>query len=366
MKIKNIIFSFLIIPLVFLSGCSERQQIHQKLIVQGIGVDKNEKKYTLTVQALDFQNPLSKDEPNVKTIEIKGVSLVEALENISKQTNLTPVYSQNLVLIIGESVAEEGVNNFMDFFVRHFETRPKVKICVTKGEASKLFKLKLNSKPLKAKNISDLIPNELNSDILHFVSNLKNKISDPSAAWIDVESQESGENACMKGAAIFSEDSLKGFLEGDEAFGFMLLKGVPSFGSCMVEVDEVGNVTCAVNKISSKISAAVEESVPVFNINLDAEESAFSVDRKFDASFDENLQFLIRDKFSEKVTEFCESVINKLISTESDVLNLGKILKNFSPGYFKTLNKKWQKYLKECRYKIDKKVTVTVIGKEPM
>lgn len=368
MKIKKIVILAFVIPLIFLSGCSEQQQIHQKLVVQGISVDTAEKGYTVTVQALDFQNPISKDEPNVKIIEIKGVSLVEALENISKQTNLTPVYSQNLMLIIGEDVAKEGVDNFMDFFIRHFETRPKVKVCVTKGKASELFKLKLNQKPLKAKNIHDLIPDELNSDILHFVSNLKNKISDPCAAWLDVISQNNEKTVYMKGVGVFSGDILKEFLEGDEAFGFMLLKGVPAFGSCVIKTDEAGEVTCLVNKISSKTNVDIENDTPVFNMDLEIEISTYSMDKKFDASFDENIKFLIENKFSERISIICESVIDKLIELESDVLSWGKILKNSHPQYFKSLNQDWQKYMKKCRcrYKINKKILVKMVGKEPL
>lgn len=367
MKIKNIfVCVFFVVAMIFLSGCGEQQQIHQKLVIQGICVDIDEKGYTLTVQALDFQNPVSKDEPNVKVLEIKGVSLVEALENISKQTNLTPVYSQNLIIAIGESVAKEGVDGFMEFFVRHFEARPKVKVCVTKGKSSELFKLKLNGEPLKASNIHDLIPDELNSDVLHFVSNLKSKISDPCAAWLDVVSQVNGDNVCVKGVGIFSGDVLKEFLEGDEAFAFMLLKGVPHFGSYVIEVDGVGEVTCSADKISSKTSVEIKDCIPVFNIGLEVEVSSFSVNKKFNASVDESAKFLIRDKFSENTVVLCESVINRLVSSKSDVLNLGKILKNSHPQYFKNLEEEWSKHMKKCLYRISEKAKVKIIGREPL
>ncbi len=367
MKIKSIIFCFLSVSFVILlSGCSEQQQIHQKLIIQGISIDTAEKGYTIVVQALDFQNPVSKDEPNIKTIEIKGVALVEALDNISKQTNLTPVYSQNLILIIGEDVAREGVNSFIDFFVCHFETRPKVKICVTKGKASELFKIKSNEKPLKAKNIHDLIPDELNSDVLHFVSNLKNKVSDPCAAWLDVTSQIGGNSVAVKGVGVFSGDVLKEFLENDEAFGFMLLKGVPHFGSYVLESNSMEDVTCSVNKIFSATSVDIENDIPKFKLNLEAEISAFSMDRKFDASLDENARILIKEKFSKKIIALCESVINKLVNAESDTLNFGKVLKNSRPQYFKNLNQEWPKYMKKCEYKINQKITIKVVGKEPL
>ena len=94
------------ISFLLLTGCSEGRQLHQKLIIQGIGIDNSESGYLLTVQALDFKNPANEDEPNIKTIEVEGTSLVSALENISKKTSLTPVYSQNMIIIIGESIAK--------------------------------------------------------------------------------------------------------------------------------------------------------------------------------------------------------------------------------------------------------------------
>ena len=53
---------------LLLTGCSEGQQLHQKLIIQGIGIDNSENGYLLTVQALDFKNPANEDEPNIKNI----------------------------------------------------------------------------------------------------------------------------------------------------------------------------------------------------------------------------------------------------------------------------------------------------------
>ena len=230
MKIKEIGFILTLFMMFLLTGCSDQQQIYQKLIVQGIGVDKSETGYSITIQALDFQNPVSKDEPSIKILNTSGISLVSALENITKETSLTPIYSQNLLVIISESVAKNGTDQFIDFFIRHCETRPKVKICVTKKSASELFNLKINDKPIKSQNIHDLIPDELNSDILHFVGDLKSKISDPYVAWIESFEESEKSNVKLMGIGVFSENILKVFLEDNEALGFMILKGVPKFG----------------------------------------------------------------------------------------------------------------------------------------
>ena len=221
MNRKLILTGLLICVVTLLSGCSEQQQLHQKLIVQGVSIDRNDEIYKVAVQALDFQNPMNEDEPSIKLMEVEGISVMEALDNISKQTSLRPVYSQNLVLILGEEAAKSGVSNFIDFFVRHCETRPKVQICVSKGNASEVIKIKSGEKFLKSKNIHDLVPIELNSDVLHFVSNLKNTKTDPWSAWLEVEDKNGIKSIHLKGVGIFKEDHLIDFLEGEEAFGFM-------------------------------------------------------------------------------------------------------------------------------------------------
>ena len=111
MKIKrNAFVLFLIFVFLSLTGCAEHSQLHQKLIVQGIGIDDSEEKgYVITVQALDFKNPAKEDEPSTKILEIKGDSLISALENIFKQTSLIPIYSQNMIIILSESVIKIAV-----------------------------------------------------------------------------------------------------------------------------------------------------------------------------------------------------------------------------------------------------------------
>lgn len=367
MKTKNI-FTVLIacLSFLFLTGCTEGRQLHQKLIIQGIGIDTSESGYLLTVQALDFKNPANEDEPNIKNIEVEGTSLVSALENISKKTSLIPVYSQNMIIIIGESIAKNGVNKFMDFFVRHCEARPKVKLCVVEDNASEYFKIKHNNKLIKAKDIHDLIPDALNSDILHFVSNLKNKISDPYLACLSTEKSESEQNIILKGVAVFSNEIFKNYLYDDDFLGLMILKGVPECGTCKIHDENLGQITCSVNKADAHTNVINDNKLSSFDINLKIKASAFSIDNKFDTCFDENLKNSIAEKLSKKITDICYAVIHKTTDMETDILNLGRSLKNSNPEEFKKIENEWSKNLSKCQYNLSVDTDVAITGKEPI
>ena len=364
-KILNLSFVFVIIMLF--SGCSEQHQLHQKLIIQGISIDKNSNNYKVTVQALDFQNPMSEDEPSLKIIEISGESVTKALDNISKKTSLKPVYSQNLVLILGEEAAKTGVNNFIDFFVRHCETRPKVKICVTKNQASEIFKLKYGEKNIKSKNIHDLIPQKLNSDILHFVSNLKNSHTDPWAAWLDVEEKDNNKELVLKGVGVFKEDKLISLLDNQDAFGFMILKNVPNFNSCIINTEQTGEITCVINNSKTEIKPEINNNIK-FRINLNINSSVFSLDKNknfYTHNFEETKKIL-ENKLSEQIKQICNNTLNKILKLNIDVFEFSKILRNSYPKYFKLIRNNWREHLKNIEFEINQDIKITATGKEPI
>ena len=369
MKIKRNIFAlFFALVLLSLTGCAENSQLHQKLIVQGIGLDNSDEGYVITVQALDFKNPAKEDEPSTKILEIKGSSLVSALENISKQTSLTPVYSQNMIIILSESIVKNnGVNNFMDFFIRHFEARPKVKICVVKDKASDYLKIKTeNNKIVKAKDIHDLIPNNLNSDVLHFMGNLKSGISDSYLSWIDTENQNGLKQVHLKGVGIFLEDDLIKFIDEEEAVAFMVLKSVPNFGTFTVENENIGKIMCSPEKSEVKTKVELEEDIPKYIVNLNLSISVFSMSDKLEFNSDEEIKNNIGEEFSKKITTLCSAAIENFLEQGIDVFDFGKLLKKSYPSYFKKIENEWKNHLKKCRYEITSKVNVIITGKEPI
>ncbi len=367
MKNKVFIICALLGMIFFLSGCSGHQQLHQKLVVQGVGIDKSEKGYTVTVQALDFQNPMSEDEPTVKVIETQGQSVTEALDNISKRTSLRPVYSQNLILILGKNAASAGVGNFIDFFIRHCETRPKVEICVTKEKASDILRIKSGDKMLKSKNIHDLIPAQLNSDVLHFVSNLKNSNSDPWTAWLEIEDKKGIKEVSLKGVGIFNRDKLLDFLEGEDAFGFMILKGVPNFGSCVINLPEGGEITCIIDRCVPEIKSEVQENdLPRIEVNLNVSASTFSVDKdSYTHSFEEVSQ-AIEKELERKIGDICNKVLQKTLNLNLDLFEFSKILRNNHPSYFKKIQEKYKPQLNKLKFEVKAKVKLKATGKEPV
>ncbi len=371
LHLKNnrfLLIAFLFFYLIFLSGCGNNRELNRQLILQGIAIDKTESDYIITVQAFDFKNPANEDQPSTKIIETHGSTVLEALENIGKKTGLTPVYSQNMIILIGEDVAKIGINNFMDFFIRHCEMRPKVKLCVCKGRALDLIKIKTSGNDvIKAQDISDLIPDMLNSDVLHVMGNIYGEISDPCMALLEKVKNDSSDEILFKGVGVFKEDSLVDFIEGDDAFGFMILKGVPKFGAQVLSTEYLGNVTCSADKITVDVSPEISENeYPIFNINLNIESSAFAFDNKQTIGEKEQDVNELNKDFEQKLEPVFKNVIKKLSELNCDVLDYAKILKNKYPQYFKNTAGGFKSIMQKCEYNINQNVSIKVTGKEPI
>ena len=208
---KKLSFSFIIVFSILLSGCTGGKQLHERLIVQGLGVDKENNLYNVTVQFLTADNSGEEMGENYETISLKGDSIIDAISKVSNITGKEPMYSQNLILILGEEVARDGISKVIDFFIRHYECRPTVTVFIAKENASKILTLEGANGIMTAPKISEmsdaqrLNSNIIFSNVLDVVNCLYNNISDPKIACINIDN---GDLVIAYSTAVFNEDKL--------------------------------------------------------------------------------------------------------------------------------------------------------------
>lgn len=395
MKTKKIAVFFLSVSIFFMSGCSRTVQLHERMVIQGIGVDLAENGYKVTIQALDFKNSQGGTEPSVKLIELKGKSLLEALENSKKQSGLIPMYSQNLVLIVGKSLATSGMDNFLDFFIRHYEARPTVKVCVSETDAAQVLSLKREGKNIQAKEISDLIPESLHSDVMHFVGSLHGKTSDPYCAYLSIQnngkenitpgknqSEDEGDNSSeqdtkngtesqeenneellsMTGIAFFSGDKMLGVETQNGFLGALAVKGIQGLGVYNIHSENLGDISLDIVKTKSKISVNTNEKR--FYIDIELGTNALEVTPNQGANIGKAEQEQIEKQLDDEIKLICEQTIRKLINLNSDIFRFQKVILNSDPKYFQNHNENLKEILKEFDYIVNVKSSLSITGTE--
>ena len=257
---RKLIAILLCMSTVLFMGCSHITQLHERLVVQGIGVDLVDGQYIVTMQVFDALNSGSSGGEEALVVSAQGKSVMDAFTNVTLQTGKEPLYSQNMAVVIGEETAKQGINQVIDFFIRYYEARPEVDIFVVKDTALKLLRSKgENGKLIKAEDLSalaesgELNANAIPSTVRQVVSMLQSDTDDPRILALKLTERGEGFLVSADGTALFQDDKLVGYLDLDETQGAMMLQGKTTNGTQAMSLPDIGNVTYSFQGIDSEV-----------------------------------------------------------------------------------------------------------------
>ncbi len=369
---KKIILLFLIyiIILIPITGCSNVSQLAEKIIINGVGIDKDNETYNLTIQQFLVNNNDQKEE-DTKIIKANGNSVKEAFSNLSLQTGKEPMYSQNLILVIGKDTAINGINDIIDFFIRYYESRPTLKIVVSDSKAEDIINFKKNDKIVKAEEISEIGKSEkINSKIIstqlyQFVGNLLDIENSPIAPVISISNVNDYKSIVMSGTAVFKNDKLKGFINNEETRGTLLIKGIIKGGTEVIDIKNIGKVSFGLGKSSSKINCYLENEIPVFDINIKVNANIDQIDRDIKVKPLEEDYDILKLELENRIKEIVLLAINKLIfKYNSDIFNFSSILKKQNTKYYKLIEKDLENIISKSKYNINVESKINKTGQE--
>lgn len=364
MKSRAPFLFIMILSLLFLSGCSS-EGLNEKLIIHGIGVDKGEDKYTVTMHVLNTN--ASSDQAGDTPEEIQvfsgtGHTLLDAITNIEKASGKKVLYSHNLVLIVGKQTAEFYIDKVLQFFSSDHSLRPSVEILVSQTSAKDVLNVKNNDKLITADDIMGIIGTSYNKEdrlkftLKGFIGDMKNKYKSAKAFCIS-SSQNEPESEVLKigNMAVFEDDVMKGVLTEEETKGFLIISGKVKDIEQDIEVD--GNsLSCLVKNSKCVIKTSIENEVPQFDIYINATANVYNDSLKSNSN--------IKKELEKKLCELAEKSINKALREyKCDIFNFSRHLMNASIDYFKYNEAKMNDILVHAKYNVNAKTKVNYMGK---
>ena len=368
MKVRFIILLFLIFNIFFIAGCSNIEQLDDKMIIHGVGIDRVENTFELTIQQFSVTGSNEKEE-GAQVVKTKGNSLMDAFSDLSLQTGKTPMFSQNLVLAIGEETAYNGINDILDFFVRYYESRPTVKIIIVKGKAESVLSFKKDDKLIMAKDIMAITESErinskvMSSNIFQFVGALKNSTLDPIASIVSVERQNDEEILAANGTAVFKNDKLAGFIDTNSTRGALIINNRLNGGTEVIDVESVGKVSYSLEKSKSKVKFKLENGKPVYNIIIKINTNIYEIERDIKTQLPDNAFNLMEEALISRIKTITSQAIYKSIfEYNSDIFGFGQIALKSDKEYFRTVENNWDQAMKEAKYNIYVSVKIDDTG----
>lgn len=129
--------TLLLVAMLPLAGCWSRNELNELAIVVGMGIDKVDGKYNVSVQTVNpsqvsSRNGVSTRLQPVVTISGVGSTVPEALRKMTVQTSKRLYFSHLRLVIFGEKLARSGLGDAIDYISREPEMRNDFYLIVAK------------------------------------------------------------------------------------------------------------------------------------------------------------------------------------------------------------------------------------------
>ncbi|MBS4534758.1 Ger(x)C family spore germination protein [Clostridium sp. D2Q-14] len=359
----KVILTLIIISILLgTTGCWDNVTLIEKAIVLGIGLDKiDDDTIEVTLQII---NPVSLSSQgnssgstntnNVWVHSTQGDTLFDTIRKQLQTVNRKPYYSHLQLIVIGEELARSGIGEFLDFFERDQELRLAPNVVIAKDTtAKKILSAKSDLENIPAMHLMEILLNDksdfhiYNVRLFDIITSLNFPKKNPTIGKIEIKEEVSElkiANIDVKGAGIFLEDKLIGWIDDDSVEGLNYILGKVQNGLIIVKdpLNEEELVTIEQKRSDTKIGLNIEGDQFKYSINIKAQGTIGGQQGEDDLTNQKNSKMLekkVEDSINKKVQNIVDLAQNEY---KSDIFGFGEKLYKEYPDYWKNVESNWE------------------------
>lgn len=329
----------LLIP-VFLTGCWNRKELNDILIVQAVGVDKNiSGQFKITYQVLKpkvLKNPTnlpsSSQQKGVWCFSSIGKSIFDAIRNATLSSDKKLFWAHNKIIVISEKVALQGIEDILDMFLRYHEFRPDAYLIVTSTDIEKFLDATVPIESIPAKELENVIKNYFANAktfpvrLYEFqkMSNTKSKTAVVPFVTTKSPLKQSSQTQMfyVEKMAIFNNYKLAGYLTHQQMRGLLWATGKIKSGIYPIKLRE-GLFSLELIQNSSTIDVNRKEGKAFFTLRIITETNL--CEKHSNSLISNYLIEKIKKKFSKSIKNDIQDTLKKSFELNCDILHLGDI-----------------------------------------
>lgn len=354
---------FTCMSILVLSGCWDRVEVNDLAIVTGAAIDKKDNnQIELSLQIFipktlgsgGGQASGSGGGKMTVTTSQTGKNIADAFSKLQGKLPREIFWGQCKVFIFGESLAKQGIQEQIDFMLRHPEPRERAYIYISEG---------------KAKNLLELVPNleRYSSEVLREVTNFRvglqitlqdvdemlSGIAQAAAIpFVKVEEQPSDgktvEYAHIDGTAIFKKDQMIGTITEAETRGVLWLRDEIKGYTVSVEIkDEEGLVS--LNPVSARVHLIPRIHDGKWEMTVDVNTEGAIIQNETNYNFEdpkllEKVEIAYRKSIENRIEEALKKIQHGL---RADIVGFSEEFHRKYPKQWKTVENRWDELFPE-------------------
>lgn len=370
MKAKRVMLYLLILGIMIsLTGCWNGRELTKLAFVLAMGIDRSPKtnEYKVSFQVVipgSVATGITGGGGTTTPVAIftgKGNTLFSAIRNASKRVSRQLFFAHLQLVVIGEELAKQGIQDLFDFFERSKEPRLTTLVLVARGSEAKpiistltsLEKIPANSVSGKIKMSSTLLSENFGIEIYDVLRGLVNEgepiingvklTGDPDKGMekSNVEKTRSAAEVIIQGMAIFKNGKLKGWLENGEARGTTWI--LNKMKSTIVELDckkKKNSIGVEIIRSSTELHVELKNGEPLFHIHIKEEGNLSEVQCPIDLSNVTVIGDLEKD-WEIKTKSEVMSAVKAAQKEKSDFLGFGDAVKRADPKLWEKIKTDW-------------------------
>lgn len=372
--------------LLVLSGCWSRRELNELGIAVGIGVDKAEKGYRVTAQVVSpgeiVATKSSGNRTPVTVYEATAETIFEAIRKITTKSSREVYLAHLRVLVIGEQLAREGIQQALDHFSRDHEVRTDYFVIVAKGStASDVLKVLTPIEKIPANNLylsldisQKLWAPTATVTLDQLISDIVSEGKNPILSAVHVVGKQVGQTqqniekttppGYLKymGLAVFKKDKLIGWLNEKESKGFSYITNRVKNTVGHIQCPNGGKFVVEVIKSETKLKGKILDDKPQIQIDIKMEENIGEVDCQIDLTKKETIAEL--EKLAEKkVVNIVMTTVKKVQRDyKADIFGFGDAIHRADPAAWNTIKQDWDKLFAQVEVNVNVDTKIRRIG----
>lgn len=347
-----------------LSGCWDRVEVNDLAIITGAAIDKGgDNQIELSLQIFipktlgsgGGQAGGSGGGKMTVTASQTGKNIADALSKLQGKIPREIFWGQCKVFVIGEELAKQGIQEQMDFLLRHPEPRGRAYVYVSEGKAKTILEVVPNLERYSAEVLREITNYRIGMQItLQDVDEMLTGIA-PAVAlpYVHIEKEQTSEGKSLKyvhidGTAVFHKDQMVGILTEAETRGVLWLRDEIRGYTVNVGIEgEEGLVS--LNPVAARVHLNPQIEGDKWKMTVDVDTEGAIVQNETNINFhDPKLLKKVEHAYQKSIETRIEEALNQIQhKLHADIVGFSKEFYRKYPNEWKRVENRWDEMFSE-------------------